>query len=293
MSASGSGTGSGTISRVRPTDESAAPATRRSRNAVVTFLGAFVRRLDDWMPVAGTIELTGQLGLDDASVRTAISRLKKRGWLDAESRHGVRGYRLTDEALAEFAAGDEIIWHAREPATLADGWCIVNFSVPESARTKRHLLRRHLTAHGFGNVSAAVWIAPARMQAAAVKAITELDLVEYCAIFTGDYVAGQDLATLLDQAWDLGELERNYAAFLAEHAHLATHRLSALAGEEAFVTYFGVLDRWRKLPYRDPGLPPEVLPDGWNGPAAVARFEELVAALEKPGIAHVARHWPA
>ena len=52
-----------------------------------------VRDLDNWMPLAGTIELTGRLGLDGASVRTAISRLKKRGWLDAENRHGVRGHR--------------------------------------------------------------------------------------------------------------------------------------------------------------------------------------------------------
>ena len=52
-----------------------------------------VRDLDNWMPIAGTIELTGELGPDGASVRTAISRPKKRGWPDAENRHGVRGYR--------------------------------------------------------------------------------------------------------------------------------------------------------------------------------------------------------
>jgi phenylacetic acid degradation operon negative regulatory protein len=278
---------------VTPVDETSTPAARRSRNVLVTFLGAFVRDLDNWMPIAGTIELAGQLGLDAASVRTAIFRLKKRGWLDAESCHGVRGYRLTGEALEEFAAGDEVIWHAREPARLEDGWCVVNFSVPESARTKRHLLRRHLTALGFGNVSSAVWIAPARMQTAAVKAITGLDLAQYCAIFVGDYVAGQDLRTLLDQAWNIGELEENYASFLADNAALPDDAgLAGMDGHDAFVTYVGVLDRWRKLPYRDPGLPREVLPDGWNGPIATARFEELADRLRAPALAHVAEHWP-
>jgi len=266
---------------------------RRSRNVVVTFLGAFVRRLDNWMPIAGTIELTGQLGLDDASVRTAISRLKKRGWLDAEARHGVRGYRITEQALGELAAGDEVIWHARQPAALEDGWCMVNFSVPESARTKRHLLRRHLSALGFGNVSSAVWIAPARMQAAAVKAIAELGMTQFCAIFVGDYVGGQDLRTLLGEAWDLDELQGNYASFLADTARWSDPSpLAEMDGREAFVTYLGILDRWRKLPYRDPGLPREVLPETWNGPAATARFEQLVQALEAPAVAHVARHWP-
>lgn len=273
-------------------DDNLAPASKRSRNVLVTFLGGFVRQFDNWMPIAGTIDLTGQLGLDDASVRTAVSRLKKRGWLDAESNHGVRGYRLTDEALEELAAGDEVIWHAREPARLEDGWCIVNFSVPESARTKRHLLRRHLSALGFGNVSSAVWIAPARMRDAAVKAITEVDLAEYCAIFAGDYVGGQDLVTLVEEAWDLGELERSYESFVADHAPMvAGGRLDRIDGEEAFVTYVGVLDRWRKLPYRDPGLPRVVLPGTWNGPAATALFEQLVGLLEKPALAHAARYW--
>ena len=179
------------------------------------------------------------------------------------------------------------------PRRLEDGWCVVTFSVPESARTKRHLLRRHLTALGFGNVSSAVWIAPARMQGAAVKAITELDLAQYCAIFVGEYVAGQDLRTLLDQAWNVGELARNYAEFLADSSAWADGTgLAELDGQEAFVTYVGVLDQWRRLPYRDPGLPREVLPDGWNGPMATARFEGLAEGLRAPALAHVAEYWP-
>ncbi|MGO4256039.1 PaaX family transcriptional regulator [Marmoricola sp. RAF53] len=277
-----------------PVDESVAPANRRSRNVLVTFIGAFVRSFDNWMPIAGTIDLTGQLGLDSASVRTAISRLKKRGWLEAENRAGVRGYRLTEHALEEFAEGDEVIWHAREPARLEDGWCVVTFSIPESARTKRHFLRRHLTALGFGNVSAAVWIAPARMQAAAGKAIAELGLAEHCAVFVGDYAGGQDLRALLVDAWDLDELQRSYQSFLDDHAAGERERRpEEMDGREAFVTYLGILDRWRKLPYRDPGLPREVLPAGWNGPDATARFERLVEALEAPALAHAARYWPA
>ncbi|SHN38504.1 PaaX family transcriptional regulator [Cryptosporangium aurantiacum] len=268
------------------------PAARRSRNLLVTFLGAVVRRLGNWMPIAGTIELTGELGLDEASVRTAVSRLKKRGWLDPEVLDGVRGYRLTAHALDELAAGDEVIWHARQPADLGDGWCVVNFSVPESARTKRHQLRTHLAALGFGNISAAVWIAPARMQDAATKAIAELDLLDHCALFAGSHVGGKDLRSLLHEAWDLSEIERSYAAFIDAHQHLTEGSLlSAMPGDDAFVTYLGVVDRWRKLPYRDPGLPLEVLPEDWNGPIATALFEKLVAALEADALVHAARHW--
>ena len=58
------------------------------------------------------------------------------------------------------------------------------------------------------------------------------------------------------------------------------------------MTYVGVLDQWRRLPYRDPGLPREVLPDGWNGPMATARFEGLAEGLRAPALAHVAEYWP-
>ena len=40
----------------------------------------------------------------------------------------------------------------------------------------------------------------------------------------------------------------------------------------AFTTYLSVLDQWRTLPFRDPGLPAEVLAPDWHGPAATAVF---------------------
>ncbi|MFD0331386.1 hypothetical protein ACFQZC_32685 [Streptacidiphilus monticola] len=68
-------------------------AAGRSRTVLVSFLGAIVRKMGNWMPIAGTVELLAESGLDAASVRTAVFRLKKRGWLEPESRAGVRGTR--------------------------------------------------------------------------------------------------------------------------------------------------------------------------------------------------------
>lgn len=46
---------------------------RRSGTVLVSFLGSVVRRRDNWMPIAGTVELMGQVGLDAPSSRTAVS----------------------------------------------------------------------------------------------------------------------------------------------------------------------------------------------------------------------------
>ena len=52
------------------------------------------------------------------------------------------------------------------------------------------------------------------------------------------------------------------------------------------------MDSWRRLPFRDPGLPRELLSEGWSGPAAGALFEQLVATLERRALAHAAGFWP-
>lgn len=267
---------------------------RQSRSTVVTFLGAVVRPLGSWMPIAGTVDLLTQAGLDAPSVRTAVHRLKGNGWLVSEARDGARGYALTPAALDTLAAGDEVIWHARTPADLTDGWCIVHFGVPESKRAKRHQLRAHLSSLGFGNVGTALWIAPARMRPAAERAVTELGLEAHTAVFVGAYHGTQDLTELLYGSWDLAAIDQSYRDFVAAQGRVAeAAEREPLEPAQAFTTYLSVLDQWRKLPFRDPGLPAEVLAPDWHGPPATAVFERLVAALKEPALAHARRHWPS
>jgi phenylacetic acid degradation operon negative regulatory protein len=61
---------------------------------------------------------------------------------------------------------------------------------------------------------------------------------------------------------------------------------------DAFVTYLEVIDHWRKLPFRDPGLPRELLADDWSAPQAGALFEQLVGLLDGRALAYAASFWP-
>ena len=262
------------------------------RATIVTFLGAVVRPLGGWMPIAAAVDLLGQVGIDAPNVRTAVFRLKKNGWLEPESRSTMRGYVLTAEASTTLAAGDEVIWHARKPADLSDGWCVVHFGVPESLRARRHQLRAHLTSLGFGNVGTALWIAPARMREAAERAVAGLGLSDYAAIFVGDYFGPQDLTRVLYASWDLAGIEQGYRDFIDAYRS-RVDQLGRLSGAEAFAAYLTMLDRWRKLPFRDPGLPRDVLAADWPAGEAVALFEELVDVLERPALDHARGCWTA
>jgi len=133
------------------------------------------------------------------------------------------------------------------------------------------------------------------MAGAAQRAIEELGLTSRCALFVGRHVGGEQLSELISDSWNLEEIDQQYQEFIGSCADLTTTPGAdgAPEGADAFSAYLGVIDRWRKLPYRDPGLPPEVLPAGWSGPAAGALFERLVAGLEQHALAHAATSWPA
>ena len=115
------------------------------------------------------------------------------------------------------------------------------------------------------------------------------------AIFTstGDYVGGKDLSTLLYESWDLALIDRRYKDFTARFEPEAAKLVASgvLGPQQAFTAYLGVVDHWRKLPFRDPGLPREVLADDWGAPTAVALFERLVTLLEGRALAHAASYW--
>jgi phenylacetic acid degradation operon negative regulatory protein len=128
------------------------------------------------------------------------------------------------------------------------------------------------------------------MRPAAEQAIGELDLCDAAAVFIGEYVAGRDLRRLIYESWDLQTINTRYHEFMLEHSPLLEQlRRDVPEPRAAFVTYLTVVDQWRKLPFRDPGLPRELLDESWNGPAATTLFEQLVGLLEAHALAHASR----
>lgn len=265
-----------------PDTDDVVPRTVQPRHLIVTVYGLYARSDGGWLSVATLIELLAALSVDEPAVRSSISRLKRRGILVARRHEGTAGYELSDEALAILREGDERIFR-RERATPADGWMLAVFSVPETERHKRHVLRSQLTRLGFGTAAPGVWIAPAHLHDATADMLRRLELDSYADLFHGDHLAFGDLAAKVRAWWDLDELERRYRAFLDAH----TPQRPA-AGREAFADYVRLLTDWRRLPYLDPGLPAELLPDDWIGIRAADLFFDLRSRLEEPARAYVA-----
>jgi len=264
----------------------------QSRSLLLEFLGAFGRRVGGWFPVATLVNLMTALGLDESNVRTALSRLKQKGWLVAERRKGGTGYSLSALAVASLNAGDQVIWHSRGTAALDDGWVIVSFSIPETNRARRHILRSRLAGLGFGNIGSGLWIAPARMLAEARGVINSLGFADQSDVFTAQYASDQNLRQLVRRAWDFPGLNDGYRTFLRLAEPIAARRLAGGTSNDdssSFVDYMQTLHAWRTLPFRDPGIPLELLDDDWQGERAARMFESLIAVLDNAAFRVVAQ----
>jgi phenylacetic acid degradation operon negative regulatory protein len=266
----------------------AIPGRPQPRALIVTLYGLYARETDGWLAVGTVVRLLGELDVDEPAVRSSISRLKRRGLLDSQRVNGMAGYALSKAAQAILAEGDRRIFQRRQ-AGLADGWLLAIFSVPEAERERRHALRSRLSWLGFGTVSSGVWIAPGHLDAETREVLERYDLSAYVDLFRADYLAFGDVAAQVALWWDLAQLQRCYDDFCAEFAPVLARwrRRRASRDAGAFADYVRALTAWRRLPYLDPGLPPEVLPKGWPGAQAADLFFDLHTRLAPAADRHV------
>ncbi|KXP01272.1 PaaX family transcriptional regulator [Tsukamurella pseudospumae] len=252
------------------------------RDLIVSLFGLYGRGTEP-LPISQIIALIGTAGPDEQSVRSSVSRMKSRGLLDA----GTPGYyRLAGLRTAAFEAGDTRIFgdHPYDPTA---PWSLAVFSVPESQRARRVLLKKTLSEMGFGVVGASVYIAPSGIGDEARARLALLALDGYVEWFDLHPPSVERLRTEAEQWWDLDAIADEYRGFLTEFRTVRDRWAGeAPSGPEqdadAFADHLRLVTAWRDLPYRDPGLPVEALPADWPGTDARALFLHLRGALAGP-----------
>ncbi|HET6859603.1 MAG TPA: PaaX family transcriptional regulator C-terminal domain-containing protein [Streptomyces sp.] len=264
------------------------------RSLIVTLYGAYGRSPGgggEPMPVASLIRLLAAVGVDAPSVRSSVSRLKRRGLLvAARTTRGAAGYALSDDARQLLDDGDRRIYEHPKPR-LSDGWVLAVFSVPEAERSKRHLLRSRLARLGFGTAAPGVWIAPARLYEETRHTLDRLQLAPYVDLFRGEHLGFAATAEAVARWWDLAAIAKQHEEFLDRHEPVLRAWTAAgseapspaASAEAAYRDYLPALDSWRRLPYADPGLPAELLPADWPGARSAEVFAALHARLRDAG----------
>ncbi|WP_432194560.1 PaaX family transcriptional regulator [Streptomyces sp. bgisy027] len=270
-----------------PQDE----AKNSTQLLILAVYGRYSRLLRGWSSVADLITLMERLGVPAQATRSAVTRMTRRDLLVPQRRGTVRGYAATAKARLVFEEGDEVVYAPLKPARLEDRWVIVSFSVPEAEREKRYTLRKRLVWLGMGQLDSGLWIAPARTLPTVLKWVRRLGLEQYVDAFTARHEGLGDTAALVRRAWNLEELAASYDRYLRSWSPvLAALREPGRVTEppDAFAVHTLALEQWMRFPYLDPGLPAQLLPEGWRGEAAQELAHGLRELLEAMAFEYVA-----
>lgn len=276
------------------------PSVLRSQDMVFTLFGDYLLERERPVWTGSLITLLGQLGMSPMAVRTALSRMSRKGWL-AGSRRGNRSwYALAARGRRLLSEGRERIYHPPEGSAWDGQWTLVTYTVPESRRRVRDRLRSRLTWLGMGPVASGVWITPHDVRGAVEEIAAALRLTRHVEVFRGQHLGFTDTAALVRQCWDLDALNRRYGAFHERwRGDLDACRRCALRGgrgapnepcsspADCFRRRFLLVHEYRELVGNDPFLPPSLLPSDWKGRESAALFQSYHEVLTGPAVRYV------
>lgn len=253
----------------------------KARSLVFDLFGDYLRYRGGEARLRTLTALMACFEVPEATVRVVVTRLRKEGWLESRRDGRETTYALTDAAWRLLDEGRSRIFD-RAAGPWDGQWHMIIYSVPETERALREQLRKKLAWLGFGPLSASVWLSPHDRIAQVTAAFAEESAVRLDAFHARSQGFGSD-CDMAERSWDLAALDRDYAALLAEYRpRLARYRAGELQGQDALVERMRLMHDYRFFPFRDPDLPPELLPEGWSGRAAHEVFLEAHGLLRPP-----------
>src|SRR5690606_7350960 len=169
---------------------------------------------DSRVTSAELVRLLGAAGVAEAHARTAITRVKNKGLILADTVEGQAGYRLNPGAVPTLNRGDRRIYGYRQQGE-TEQWCLVSFTVPESQRDARHQLRKRLGFIGCGTVAHGLWIAPGHLAGEVEGILDDLELRHAATLFmTATPSVHGTLAEAAASWWNLDHIAELHRAFL-------------------------------------------------------------------------------
>jgi phenylacetic acid degradation operon negative regulatory protein len=199
----------------------------------------------------------------------------RQGWLHPLRLSTGPGYLLTpkaarrlDEAATRIYRTGDNSWNGRFDLIVMD---------PPAQRADRTRLASNLSFLGYGAIDTATWVAARRTD----EVETLLDEADIrFERFTASHSDGiEGAAALVRRAWDLTEIGAAYEDFVRTLRPVVAAIGTDSADEEAYAARFMLVHAWRTFLFRDPQLPPELLPERWPGSAAADFFDSHAARL--------------
>jgi phenylacetic acid degradation operon negative regulatory protein len=251
----------------------------RPRSIVFDLYGEYFRYRGGAAKLGVLTDLLGTFGVEAATVRVVMTRLRRDGWFDSERSGREVTYVLNDKSWRLLDDGRARIFE-RHHGDWDRTWTQVLVDDKIADRDARQRVERALTWWGFGHAGGNSWFSPHdhRMKVSETlegdDELAVMFLRSTSSAITTDRILGR-------RCWDLRELGRDYQSFIEEYQpRLAGYR-RGLPGPAALVERTTLIQKYRHYPFRDPDLPEVLQPTGWRGRAAHEVFLECHEILRE------------
>nr|WP_275695616.1 phenylacetic acid degradation operon negative regulatory protein PaaX [Fredinandcohnia sp. SECRCQ15] len=253
---------------------------------IFTLYGDYISHYGSKIWIGSLIRLLNEFGHNDQSVRAAISRMNKQGWVQAEKNGNKSYYSLTERGQKRIDEAANRIFKLK-PEKWDGKWRILLYTIPEEIRNVRDELRKELVWSGFGTISNSCWVSANNLDKQVYDLIEKYDIAQYVDFFVAEYSGPHENSKLVQKSWDLQEINAKYQNFISDYSQkyiIAKNKIQKgqMTEAECFVERAKLVHEYRKFLFVDPGLPEELLPSHWLGGHAATLFADYYKELAKP-----------
>ncbi|MEK3975267.1 phenylacetic acid degradation operon negative regulatory protein PaaX [Psychrobacillus sp. FSL K6-1267] len=254
-----------------------------TQSMIFTIYGDYIRHYGNKIWIGSLIRLLKEFGHNEQSVRVAVSRMMKQGWLESEKVGNKSYYFLTKRGKLRMEEAANRIFKLM-PNEWDGKWRIIMYTIPEEKRQIRDELRKELLWSGFGSFSNGCWISPNNLDNEVEFLIEKYDINEYVDFFVSEYKGPKENKALVEKSWPLLEIEARYKEFITTYSqqyivHQSMMNDKKMSLAECFVERTRLVHEYRKFLFIDPGLPKDLLPEIWSGNHAALLFEQYYKLL--------------
>ncbi|RHW42099.1 phenylacetic acid degradation operon negative regulatory protein PaaX [Neobacillus notoginsengisoli] len=257
-----------------------------TRSMIFTLYGDYISHYGNKIWIGSLIRLLEEFGHNSQSVRAAISRMNKQGWVQAEKAGNKSYYSLTPRGVRRIEEAAKRIFKLK-PEEWDGKWRIFMYSIPEEIRSVRDELRKELIWSGFGTLSTSSWISANPLENEVYDLIDKYGIEEYVDFFIAEYSGPRENIRLVEKCWDLEEINKRYQEFITEYSQkyfIEKNKISKglMTDADCFVERTKLVHEYRKFLFIDPGLPEELLQEKWLGGHAASLFADYYKELATP-----------